>query len=94
MADEVQLSPEADDFFRSLPGDEYPQALVDAFPRIANQIVELREDRTHLKQYFDGLLSDTRGGRQGFSFKVLVDIQNLRELLLGSEGGLDDTKWV
>lgn len=92
MSDDVELSPEADDFFRKLPGNEYPQALVDQYPRIANTIVELRYDRAKLESYFQSLLNDSRGGRQGFPFSVLMNLQNLRDFLLGSESGT--TFWV
>lgn len=92
MSDNVELSVEADDFFRTLPGDAYPQALVDQFPRIANTIVELRYDRTKLEAYFQSLLNDSRGGRQGFPFSVLMNLQNLHDLMLGSESG--STFWV
>lgn len=92
MSDNVELSVEADDFFRTLPGDAYPQALVDQFPRIANTIVELRYDRTKLEAYFQSLLNDSRGGRQGFPFSVLMNLQNLHDVMLGSESG--STFWV
>ena len=92
MSDNVELSVEADDFFRTLPGDAYPQALVDQFPRIANSIVELRYDRAKLEAYFQSLLNDSRGGRQGFPFSVLMNLQNLHDLMLGSESG--STFWV
>ena len=92
MPDEVELSQEADDFFRTLPGNEYPQALVDQYPRIANTIVELRYDRTKLEAYFQSLLNDSRGGRQGFPFSVLMNLQNLRDSMLGTESG--STFWV
>jgi hypothetical protein len=92
MPDEAELSPEADDFFRTLPGDEYPQALVDGYPRIANTIVELRYDRAKLESYFQSLLNDVRGGRQGFPFSVLMNLQSLRDVMLGSESGT--TFWV
>lgn len=88
MADKdekVELSHEADDFFRKLPGNEYPQALVDHYPRIANTIVELRFDRAKLDQYFQSLLNDSRGGRQGFPFAVLKELQNLHDLMLGDD---------
>ncbi|OGA45722.1 MAG: hypothetical protein A3G24_26650 [Betaproteobacteria bacterium RIFCSPLOWO2_12_FULL_62_13] len=85
MADDVELSPEADDFFRTLPGNEYPQALVDQYPRIANTVVELRFDRAKLDKYFQSLLNDSRGGRQGFPFSVLKDLQNLHDLMLGND---------
>jgi hypothetical protein len=92
MSEEVALSAEADDFFRTLPGDEYPQALVDQYPRIANTIVELRYDRAKLEAYFQSLLNDSRGGRQGFPFSVLMNLQTLRDSMLGTESG--STFWV
>lgn len=95
MPEEVQLSAAAEDFFRTLDGKDYPQALVDTYPRIANTIVELRDDQQKLREYFDNLLSDVRGGRQGFSFGVLVNVQNLRDLMVGPPAGAEDAiKWV
>ena len=98
MADEKsQLSDAADNYFRTLPGLKYPQALVDEFPRIANEIFHLRDDKPKLSEHFDSLASDTRGGRSGFQFDVLMNIQDLREVMLGDVNGfvLDDTtKWV
>lgn len=84
---DVELSNEADDFFRTLPGDVYPQALVENYPRIANTIAELRFDRAKLDAYFQSLLNDSRGGRQGFPFAVLMNLQNLRDTLLGTDTG-------
>jgi hypothetical protein len=95
--DKVQLESAADAYFRALPGLKYPQALVDAFPRIANKIVELKDNKTKLREHFDSLTNDTRGGRNGFPFSVLMNIQDLREIMLGDANGfvLDDTtKWV
>jgi hypothetical protein len=92
MPEDVGLSGEADDFFRTLPGDAYPQALVDQYPRIANTIVELRFDRAKLENYFQSLLNDSRGGRKGFPFGVLMNLQNLRDVMLGTESG--STFWV
>ncbi len=98
MADDnIQLDAGADQYLRSLPGLTYPQALVDRFPRIANKIVSLKSDKRQLRAYFESLLNDTRGGRQGFPFNVLMNIQDLREVMLGEATGfvLDDTtKWV
>ena len=95
--DKVQLDGVADRYLRSLPGLAYPQALVDRFPRIANKIVSLKDDKRQLRAYFESLTNDTRGGRQGFPFNVLMNIQDLREAMLGDVTGfvLDDTtKWV
>jgi hypothetical protein len=98
MAEEkVALSSETESYFRALPGLKYPQALVDEFPRIANKIVELKDDKKKLREYFDTLASDMRGGRKGFPFSVLMNVQDLREVMVGDATGfvLDDTtKWV
>lgn len=93
MPEQADLSQEADDFFRTLPGDQYPQALVDQYPRIANTIVELRYDQGKLAGYFQSLLNDTRGGRVGFAFAVLKDLQNLKDLMLG-DANVGGTFWV
>ena len=98
MDDEkTQLNAAAADYFRSLAGLKYPQALADAHPRIANTIFELKEFQPRLRDYFDSLIADARGGRHGFRFDVLMDIQGLREVMLGdvNQFVLDDTtKWV
>lgn len=98
MADEnAQLESSADNYFRTLSGLKYPQALVDGYPRIANKLFELKEKKNELRDYFDSLASDQRGGRQGFPFNVLMNIQDLREIMVGDTTGfvLDDTtKWV
>ena len=93
----IKLEVATDNYLRALPGLKYPQALVDRFPRIANKIVSLKSNKPQLRAYFESLLNDTRGGRQGFPFGVLMDIQDLREAMLGEATGfvLDDTtKWV
>ena len=98
MAEEmIKLEVATDNYLRALPGLKYPQALVDTCPRIANKIVSLKDNKPQLRAYFDSLLNDTRGGRQGFPFGVLMNIQELREVMLGETTGfvLDDTtKWV
>ena len=86
MSEVIGLTGEADDYFRTLPGLIYPQALVNYFPRIANKIVDLRYDPPHLEVYFDSLLNDRRGDRQGFPHEVLRNIHHLRERILGDWG--------
>ena len=81
MSEDVELSLEADSFFRTLPGIYYPQALVNRYARIANVIAERRFDRARLEDYFDSLLHDRRPNRQGFPADVYQDIQNLWDLL-------------
>lgn len=95
--DQPQLKAAADDYFRTLPGLKYPQALMDAFPRIANTIFDVKDDPPKLRGYFDSLINDERGGRRGFPFDVLMDIQDLREVMIGDVNQFvsdDTTKWV
>lgn len=95
--DQEKLSSDADAYFRALPNLTYPQALVDKHPRIANKIAELKDDKVALRDYFNGLTNDTRGKRQGFDFSVLMNIQSVREAVLGDANGFvldDNTKWV
>ncbi|PKO62380.1 MAG: hypothetical protein CVU24_04440 [Betaproteobacteria bacterium HGW-Betaproteobacteria-18] len=95
--DQPELKAAADAYFRSLPGLKYPQALMDAFPRIANTIFDVKDDQPRLRGYFDSLIKDARGGRRGFPFDVLMDIQELREVMVGDVNYFvvdDTTKWV
>src|SRR5690348_821613 len=98
MAEEnVQLAGAAEQYFRNLPGLKYPEALAKDYPRIANKIVELKDDKKGLREYFDTLTNDVRGKRAGFPFSVLMNIQDVREVMLGEAGGFvidDTTKWV
>lgn len=85
MPDSTQLSAQAADFLSTLESGAYPKALVDSYPRIMNAIVDLRHDRVELKTYLDELLHDKRGGRKGFSMGVLMNIQDMRDRLVGPE---------
>lgn len=83
-----------DQYLRSTPGLSYPQALVSAYPRIANQIVQLRDDPDGLNAYFKSLVNDLRGNRKGFPFAVLVDIDDLCLFMLRHSGRLPtEEKW-
>lgn len=101
MSDEPQdgdtLSPEAEAFLRQDPRITYPVGLCRRYPRIANRITELKDDFDGLLAYLDGLEHDMRGGRRGFPFDILMEIQHLREVLIGElpDPDYDDkTKWV
>ncbi len=96
-AEKVQLDSTADTYFRSLTGLKYPQALVDQFPRVANRLAELKDDKPKLVEYFNSLTNNQRDKRNGFPFSVLMNIQDLREIMVGDANGFvltDTTKWV
>ncbi|MFZ2124924.1 MAG: hypothetical protein WA012_05730 [Rhodoferax sp.] len=95
--DTVQLTAAAQDYFRTRAGLQFPQALADKYPRIAQAIFNLKDDETQLRACFASLIEDARGNRQGLPFDVLMDIQALREIMLGDVNQFvadDSTKWV
>ncbi|MEY4138351.1 MAG: hypothetical protein RLZZ371_533 [Pseudomonadota bacterium] len=95
--DIVQLSAAAENYFRTQAGLTYPQALAEQYPRIAQTIFNLKDDANQLRACFASLIEDARGDRHGFPFDVLMDIQELREKMLGDVNQFvadDTTKWV
>lgn len=66
---------------------------MDQFPRIANQLAELKDNKPKLTAYFDTLANNMRDKRNGFPFGVLMNIQDLREIMVGDANGfvLTDT---
>ena len=53
-------------------------ALADDYPRVLNRIAVLWSRPVELHAYFDGLLHDNRGNREGFPFEVLTQINALQ----------------
>lgn len=64
--------------------DKYPRELEKRFPRILDKIAELW-GKPELEAYFDDLLLDRRGNRQGFPPEVSSEIFFLNTLH-GQEG--------
>ncbi len=92
MADaKNQVDDAAEAFFRKLPEADYPKALIEGYPRIANHIFSLRNNKEALRVHFESLLTDDRGGRQGFPFPVIVNIQALYDAMVGISDGFIDT---
>jgi hypothetical protein len=73
------LLPVAIKRLRALPTHLRPLALAAQFPRVANLIALHWEDEGACRAYFDSLLIDQRGGRQGFPAAVRADLANLRD---------------
>ncbi|TCJ11961.1 hypothetical protein EZJ19_13435 [Parasulfuritortus cantonensis] len=80
LCDSSQLTLEAIDLVRNrLPRESYPQQTIERYPRIVNMTALLWDEPAGFRQYYDELLNDERGDRQGFPFEVLVELTNLRE---------------
>ena len=74
-----ELTQQAANLLASLPTDVSPTRLAQTFPHIFNKIAELWTHPLRLDPYFDSLLIDQRGGRQGFSLGVALEILSLKE---------------
>lgn len=73
------LLPRTREWIESLPSEVRPKALHVRYARIANLMCSTWETPKEARQYFDDLLVDRRGGRQGFAPDVLQDIKTLSE---------------
>ena len=63
----------------SIPEGEKPKKLAEAYPRIVNRMAALWRTPQEMNRYFEDLLTDTRGGRQGFPLGVLMELTSLKE---------------
>jgi hypothetical protein len=75
-----KLSKSAQEWLRGLPGARWPMNLATHHPRIVNHLALVWPDRHLTDMYFERLLTDTRGGRQGFPGPVQADLLALRRL--------------
>jgi hypothetical protein len=76
------LSLEAVAWLDSLPQIVRPHQLARRYPRICNRLVERWNFRELIIPYFDNLLLDSGGGRQGFPLEMAIEIINLKEYFL------------
>ena len=77
--DDRELNAAAKALLVSLPEMEKPKKLAEAFPRIVNRMAALWKTPAEMKRYFEELLTDTRGGRQGFPLGVLMELTSLKD---------------
>jgi hypothetical protein len=77
--DDTSLNEDSRALLKSLDEALLPIHLACRFPRIMNRIAALWKRPAHLDPYFDDLLTDKRGGRQGFPFEVARELLALRE---------------
>jgi len=74
-----RLLPVAKQWFGRLPPTVSANALATQYPRIANVLATQWTDRQASARYFDDLLCDRRGGRQGFPPAVHDELVKLRD---------------
>jgi hypothetical protein len=78
-ADDLRLCAEAKALLESLSPRIRPHQLPERFPRIMNQIALLWRRPVQLDRYFEELLIDSRGDRQGFPFAVALELSTLKD---------------
>ena len=65
-------------WLESLPMSVRPVALANKYPRIANRFALLWKQPRKCDVYFENLLVDERGGRQGFPQSVALELVTLK----------------
>jgi hypothetical protein len=83
---DTQLTTEGQALLSSLDEVVRPRELAARYPRIVNQIARDWRFPTQLDKYFQELLMDTRGSRQGFPLKIVMELSTLREHYTGMSG--------
>ena len=73
------LSSSALAWLASLPGSLYPRHLVERYPRVCNCMAALWQEPKLMISYFEDLLVDHRGTRQGFPSTIASEIARLKE---------------
>jgi hypothetical protein len=76
---DFQLTIEGHALLASLEETVRPKQLAAAFPRIVNRMAGLWKSPRQMDRYFEDLLTDTRGTRQGFPLGILMELTTLKE---------------
>jgi hypothetical protein len=76
--EDLVLSAEALVWLSRMPVPVRPLMLSRRFPRIVNQMASSWNNPSKTLTYFDSLLVDRRGDRQGFPYEVLQELVNLK----------------
>ena len=79
------LFPTSLKWLKSLPEEARPVALATRYARIVNNLAHQWNDHDACGAYFDALLVDRRGNRQGFPPAVQADIRILLEYFIRSQ---------
>jgi hypothetical protein len=77
--EDFELSLAAQALLASIEESTRPKQLASAFPRIVNRMAGLWKSPRQMDLYFDDLLTDTRGSRQGFPLAILMELTSLKD---------------
>jgi hypothetical protein len=82
--EDLALSEKATKWLESLSDDMRPETLAAQYPRITNLIAEQWRQPTKMDKFFDEVFVDSRGGRKGFPFGVLMELTTLKNYYYAS----------
>ena len=88
-----RLSSEAIAWLKTLPREVMPYNLATHYPRICNRMVERWKYADLMIPYFDDLLMDRRGGRQGFPITIVSEIAALQAHYRVTVSATKDEVW-
>ena len=77
--DDVELSAAGQALLAYIEETARPKELAAAYPRIVNHMAKLWKMPREMDRYFEELLTDTRGKRQGFPLKILMELSTLND---------------
>jgi hypothetical protein len=83
---DMQLTADGTALLASLDDQIRPKELASRYPRIVNKIARNWRLPSEMDRYFQELLMDTRGNRQGFPLKIVMELSTLREHYSGMSG--------
>lgn len=76
---DFQLTLEGHALLASIAAEARPTQLAAKFPRIVNRMATLWKNPPQMIRYFEDLLTDTRGNRQGFPLGILMELTTLKD---------------
>jgi hypothetical protein len=77
--DDLEMNAAGRALLASIEESARPTKLAALFPRIVNQLAKLWKMPREMDRYFEELLTDTRGSRQGFSLPILMELGALKD---------------
>jgi hypothetical protein len=77
--DDLELSAASQALLASIEESARPKELAALFPRIVNRMAKLWKTPREMDRYFEELLTDSRGKRQGFPLNILMELSTLKD---------------
>ena len=81
--EDLELGVAGQALLASIEQSARPMGLAAAFPRIVNRMARLWKTPREMDRYFEDLLTDTRGHRQGFPLNILMELSTLKDYYQG-----------